>query len=229
MKKKSKKSKGRILPLTPEELVRLEQFSQTTPDAMPMTRAHGLITAMASTPSPSLGPSAWMGKVQGDHEFETEEEAQEISLLFTRLYNQIVTDLNKGYFSGPEDPDDVRLWCQGYLQGSRLDDKWRDDEHGVALLLPMGVLAGEFDLTGGEDDKGNVIEDQSGHEEGYLEELPAQVLQIHQYWNTWRQKTLMPTITQAPKPEKKVKVGRNEKCPCGSGKKYKKCCGKAGA
>lgn len=24
--------------------------------------------------------------------------------------------------------------------------------------------------------------------------------------------------------EKRVKVGRNEKCPCGSGKKYKKCC-----
>ncbi|HHL2060062.1 TPA: SEC-C metal-binding domain-containing protein, partial [Clostridium perfringens] len=23
-----------------------------------------------------------------------------------------------------------------------------------------------------------------------------------------------------------VKVGRNEPCPCGSGKKYKKCCGK---
>jgi uncharacterized protein YecA (UPF0149 family) len=23
------------------------------------------------------------------------------------------------------------------------------------------------------------------------------------------------------------KVGRNEPCPCGSGKKYKKCCGKA--
>ena len=25
---------------------------------------------------------------------------------------------------------------------------------------------------------------------------------------------------------KKVKVGRNDLCPCGSGKKYKKCCGK---
>lgn len=25
---------------------------------------------------------------------------------------------------------------------------------------------------------------------------------------------------------KKKKVGRNEPCPCGSGKKYKKCCGK---
>lgn len=30
---------------------------------------------------------------------------------------------------------------------------------------------------------------------------------------------------QAP-PQKKVKVGRNDPCPCGSGKKYKKCCGK---
>lgn len=26
---------------------------------------------------------------------------------------------------------------------------------------------------------------------------------------------------------KKVKVGRNDPCPCGSGKKYKKCCGAA--
>ena len=24
--------------------------------------------------------------------------------------------------------------------------------------------------------------------------------------------------------ESKIKIGRNDKCPCGSGKKYKKCC-----
>ncbi|MBQ7930797.1 MAG: SEC-C domain-containing protein, partial [Clostridia bacterium] len=35
---------------------------------------------------------------------------------------------------------------------------------------------------------------------------------------------------QAPAPKKPVvnktpKVGRNDPCPCGSGKKYKKCCG----
>ena len=28
------------------------------------------------------------------------------------------------------------------------------------------------------------------------------------------------------KQEKKVEIGRNDPCPCGSGKKYKKCCGK---
>lgn len=30
-----------------------------------------------------------------------------------------------------------------------------------------------------------------------------------------------------PYKREKPKVGRNEKCPCGSGKKYKKCCGKS--
>ena len=28
------------------------------------------------------------------------------------------------------------------------------------------------------------------------------------------------------KPKKAKKVGRNDQCPCGSGKKYKQCCGK---
>jgi preprotein translocase subunit SecA len=29
-----------------------------------------------------------------------------------------------------------------------------------------------------------------------------------------------------PKKENEQKVGRNAPCPCGSGKKYKKCCGR---
>lgn len=31
---------------------------------------------------------------------------------------------------------------------------------------------------------------------------------------------------QKPFERKKIKIGRNDPCPCGSGKKYKKCCGK---
>jgi uncharacterized protein YchJ len=34
-----------------------------------------------------------------------------------------------------------------------------------------------------------------------------------------------PGSFQNPMPVKVVKTGRNEPCPCGSGKKYKKCCG----
>lgn len=34
------------------------------------------------------------------------------------------------------------------------------------------------------------------------------------------------TLEQSEGPAKKVVVGRNDPCPCGSGLKYKKCCGK---
>ena len=32
--------------------------------------------------------------------------------------------------------------------------------------------------------------------------------------------------TPPPVPVKKEKIGRNDPCPCGSGKKYKNCCGR---
>lgn len=38
------------------------------------------------------------------------------------------------------------------------------------------------------------------------------------------EKLLRKAAAQYNKPEKKVKIGRNDPCPCGSGKKYKKCC-----
>ena len=39
-------------------------------------------------------------------------------------------------------------------------------------------------------------------------------------------KQLADIETSAPRAEKQKKVGRNDPCPCGSGKKYKRCCGK---
>ena len=35
----------------------------------------------------------------------------------------------------------------------------------------------------------------------------------------------LPLTPTAPIVEHAPKIGRNEPCPCGSGKKYKKCCG----
>lgn len=34
------------------------------------------------------------------------------------------------------------------------------------------------------------------------------------------------SLQAKPKVRKEAKVGRNDPCPCGSGKKYKQCCGK---
>ena len=48
-------------------------------------------------------------------------------------------------------------------------------------------------------------------------------------WKKRKQRASVDRIPDIPepKPEKRKKIGRNEPCPCGSGKKYKKCCGRA--
>ena len=40
-----------------------------------------------------------------------------------------------------------------------------------------------------------------------------------------RKKSIVFDEKKAKEPVKKQKIGRNDPCPCGSGKKYKKCCG----
>jgi hypothetical protein len=42
------------------------------------------------------------------------------------------------------------------------------------------------------------------------------------------QKVVWPSATRPPLPRQVAKIGRNEPCPCGSGKKYKDCHEKEG-
>ena len=44
-------------------------------------------------------------------------------------------------------------------------------------------------------------------------------------WSCFNEKPVIEARTIPDKPDFGRKVGRNEPCPCGSGKKYKKCCG----
>ena len=56
----------------------------------------------------------------------------------------------------------------------------------------------------------------------------------HASYDQYDQFEAQQQAAQAPQGEQKIKtiklkkpkVGRNEPCPCGSGKKYKKCCGR---
>ena len=49
---------------------------------------------------------------------------------------------------------------------------------------------------------------------------------VHQVVNAVYEEEAAPLspLTTPPPPEEGAKVGRNDPCPCGSGKKYKKCC-----
>jgi uncharacterized protein len=60
--------------------------------------------------------------------------------------------------------------------------------------------------------------------------IPACVAAIDAYWREKRPKQISMPLTAGP-PSQPVqtsrKIGRNDPCSCGSGKKFKKCCGNA--
>jgi uncharacterized protein len=56
--------------------------------------------------------------------------------------------------------------------------------------------------------------------EQILDLLPTSILGISLFWRD-------PEMRKPPKPVRSEKISRNQLCPCGSGRKYKKCCGSA--
>jgi uncharacterized protein YecA (UPF0149 family) len=148
------------------------------------------------------------------------EQAKLVFGLVMRLYNQIVSHLAERNPIAPSDPDeDVGSWCTGYLKAARMDDVWTDDEQGTVFLFPLAILAGEVDLVGEEDSEGWVIEDPSPQLQRCREALDDTVHEANRYWTAWRRRSLASPVVSRP-----PKIGRNEPCPCGSGRKYKKCC-----
>ncbi len=55
--------------------------------------------------------------------------------------------------------------------------------------------------------------------------LPKAVLHMHCIWRNRRFPYELFSAPVDPRVEFGRKVGRNEPCPCGSGKKFKRCCG----
>jgi uncharacterized protein YecA (UPF0149 family) len=72
-------------------------------------------------------------------------------------------------------------------------------------------------------DKEEVLREFKQYRGGFIEDTIAET----QWWACFEQDTRsaykQPTAANQPVIKKK-KIGRNDPCPCGSGKKYKKCC-----
>jgi len=49
-------------------------------------------------------------------------------------------------------------------------------------------------------------------------EIEAAIQPVNQYWKPLRKSSVKTVQRETPK------VGRNDPCPCGSGKKFKQCC-----
>ena len=105
------------------------------------------------------------------------------------------------------------------------EDIQRAFENGLAELFFIGLSSVEQALARGKEQV--LTELQNDTRYTYIEDTIAEM----EWWACFREPKVYepPRILAQPQPVTRTqKVGRNDPCPCGSGKKYKKCCGKAG-
>jgi uncharacterized protein len=229
-------------PLSEAELDELTDFldSDLVPvDAMDICMLHGYLTAIAIGPV-TLLPSQWYARIWGQVEeldFDSLEHAQQILGLITRFYNQIVlTFMEKAenflpalyeYVEDGKARISAEEWCTGFGLGVHLRaEAWMplfEDERYWALLSPMIALSMK-DVWDEATHGRNPVEVR----EQLIAILPEAVRAIHAYWSHDREERAPGLVADNFHLGGSSKTGRNAPCPCGSGKKFKKCCGGPG-
>lgn len=112
------------------------------------------------------------------------------------------------------------------------------EKYNVTPMMMTGFMDGISEsLKSGLDDLEELEADSPVHLEIDFEKLyynmvavPAEWLYELPQWDdiltAQRKRELMKASRERNTIVKKEKIGRNDPCPCGSGKKYKKCCGR---
>jgi len=229
------------LVLSEKEMDELDGFlmsDATTNEVMMLDCLDGYLTAIASGPVMPK-PSVWIPRVWGPTAadaptFESDAQAERITSLLTRHLNAIVWSLQQDaehfepvfdlqvYEGDEREYMDGEMWAHGYMTGIDMQrDSWQalfESKHGPVALRPIYLL-GAPDITEAEE---ALVETPAQREE-LSKQIPASVGLIYKFWAPQRRaaevangKTL---ANEMPK------ISRNAPCSCGSGRKYKKCCG----
>ena len=227
-------------PLSEEEFDELDQFllyDVDTEEVMVADIMDGFMHAIAVGPT-TLHPKQWLPKIWGTQEMmppmDSIEHLNHILGLVMRHFNSIIAGLESDprqispcwstmtYEGDERKYDDAEGWAYGFVQGMRLC--WNDWQpllstaQGQAWFRPIALL-GEDDFG---EDQDELTKTPAMRAELALQ-IPQAVLDMHDHWLPLRLAVYDRGVAKSMQP----KVGRNEPCPCGSGKKFKKCCGAA--
>ena len=221
-------------PLTEADFDRIEELldmSFAGDDAMQLDEVQAMLCAVVSSPDAVL-PTVWLPEVFGGRMPDDCPELRELAELLMRLNNDIARALLAEETVAPvlypvseaSEDYDYATWADAYVFGAGLGGDWYEQagEHAddlSELLEPLFLL------------NGMLREDAEKHGERWFtpaeevrlvteiqERLPVVVQTLY---NFWRAKRHVETIRR-----EEAKTGRNDPCPCGSGKKFKQCCGR---
>ncbi len=211
----------------------------------------GLIFTVASAPE-LVRPSEWLPLIFDDRDpgYSNPEEAQETIGLILTLYNEINDAILEGATALPADcrfkkqvmanfDEDAPIaqWSRGFRVGHQyLDALWdgyvhegMDEKFGPIVMtltffssrrLAEAYVA-EF-TSSDESTRPQAMEQIALTAQKHF---PAAVSHYAHAGRSIREARMTLESADRSRPARSTKVGRNEPCPCGSGKKFKKCCG----
>jgi uncharacterized protein len=224
-------------PLSREEIRELDRFltSDATPDeCMDIVTLDGFLTALAIGPE-LVPPSVWLGLIWGGQRepvFESSGQAERIIGILMRRFNDIsrmfgdnATGFEPILHTREVGEETIWIgedWCVGFMAAVALSvDEWQPlfhDKLNCALMAPMLILGTEEGW-----EELDVSRDPEAESEAALDALGPAVEAIAAYWRFhWRTKFVV--SKEANLRPRALRPGRNEPCPCGSGRKFKKCC-----
>lgn len=194
-------------------------------NTMRCDEVQGFMMALLSGPD-ALNPTNWLPEILGEESLFDAKERTEIERLVMAMAADMRMKLNEKilpdlwFYEDEAGNPDFYTWCNAYLYALDIvPTDWFeavDQEEFEDLFYPIMALGGIYD----EEENGEVILHLNEKELTQLEsDLPHVLLDIYWYWQA---------IINKPQTVRREgeKVGRNDPCPCGSGKKYKACCGK---
>jgi uncharacterized protein len=228
-----------VRPLTDAEYDHLSSALNRFRDdhAMNLEELDGFFAALICGPDhvyPSeYLPEIWGGEMADEEAFESQQELKGFLDLIMRHWNVVAETLQSGDVFLPLLLEDDRGiahandWARGFMRGMDLRrEDWAelldDEEHG-GWLIPILALAHEHDPDPAMRPYQEPVD--ADRREQLIVGAAAGVTAIYRYFEPLRQ--IFPDLRDAPSTYRRTvpKIGRNDPCPCGSGKKYKRCCG----
>jgi len=239
--------KNPTLPLSDDEIEELDDFlmSEGVPEnTMDISTLDGFFASIVLHPQLFM-PSDYLRWIWDEDEgkdepdFSSLDEANRILGLIMRHYNSVLAAIENVQFEPlfgillQEDGSeffDAEGWCAGFMLGVTLfNEPWDAVFKSRPQLLTPMVLLG---TKSGWDVLEKSGDNKRATQEAY-EAIAGCVVLLNDYFREQREAETAKRMAQPGKlvsdevemPNARFKAGRNEPCPCGSGKKFKKCCG----
>lgn len=213
-----------------DDLQRLDDFLLSKAvgfDAMLLSELDGYLAGLLVGPD-MIMPGEWLPRVWGDEEpvFDDQQHAQHVLSLIMLHYNRILGDLSKGAYRPiyDHDRDDSVLWetwIEGFWAAIHLrpaswlslaestDDDVRRAMFGLTRLHALAITPS---------DRLKPLEIDDDLRKLAPDLIPDAVGTLH------GARTARRSGPGAAGTRKQPKTGRNDPCPCGSGRKHKHCC-----